>query len=82
MCKEQHQSQTQDFCGCGVAEALPFFKPAGLTVLIFLFLFFIPFICSSVIYAYVFCNYEGKLPYRSSAQMSCQEEVDDSFVAG
>jgi hypothetical protein len=58
-------------------KLLPFFKPAGLTACI---------ISASLFIAHLefpsnFCTYEGTMPYKSSAQISRQEEVGVSFVA-
>jgi hypothetical protein len=73
------QSRTGIFRDYGVAEAPPGFQ-AGWSDCMFFFSLFVH------LFAYLefpckFCTHEGTLPYRSSAQMSCREEVGVSFVA-
>jgi hypothetical protein len=55
--------------------------PAGLTVFMFFFLSFCSFRLLIWSFRLSFCTHEGIVPYRSSAQMSCREEVGVSFVA-
>jgi hypothetical protein len=73
------QSKTGFFRDCGVAEAPPGFQ-AGWSDCVYFFLFLF------VLFAYLefpcnFCTRKGMLPYRSSAQMPCREEVGILFAA-
>jgi hypothetical protein len=81
LCKEQHHSQEQDlFVFMVKLKLLRDLKPADLTVCIFSLSF-----CSFPLliwdFLLSFCTYESIVPYWSSAQMSCREEVGASFVA-
>jgi hypothetical protein len=75
------QSKTGFFCGYGVAEAYPSFQAGWSDCMYF---FSIISFCSFCLLIWVFrgsfCTHKGALPYRSSAQMSCREEVGVSFV--
>jgi hypothetical protein len=76
------QSKTGPLRGYSVAEAPPGFQ-AGWSGCMYFFSFisfcsFCLLIWNSLV---SFCTYEGAVPYRSSAQMSCREEVGFSFVA-
>jgi hypothetical protein len=75
-CKKQQHSQQ---AGYGEAEAPRFFNPASLTVCIFSLSLF--FLFAHLDFRVRFCIYEGTVPYRSSAQMSCREDAGVSFVA-
>jgi hypothetical protein len=80
LCKEQQHSQKQEFFVIMVyLKLLRVFKPAGLTVCIFSLSFSSS--CPLIwVFRVSFCTHEGTLPFRSCAQMSCQEEVGVSFV--
>jgi hypothetical protein len=73
------QTKQEIFVVMVLLKLLRFFKPAGLTEYIFLFL------CSFHLliwnYRVSFYTYEGAVSSRSSAQVSCREEVGVSFVA-
>jgi hypothetical protein len=80
LCKEQQQSQKQEFFVILVQlKLLRGFKPVGLTVCTFSLS-----LCSSCplirVFRVSFCTYDGTLPFRSCAEMSCREEVGVSFV--
>jgi hypothetical protein len=63
-----------------VAEALPGFQ-AGWSDCMYFFLSFCSFFLLIWSFRVSFCTHEDILPYRSSAQMSCREEVGVSFAA-
>jgi hypothetical protein len=82
LCKEQQHSQKQElFVVMVQLKLLRVFKPAGLTVCIFS-LSVCPFCLLICVFRGSFCTHEGTLPYRSSAQMSCQEETGVFFELG
>jgi hypothetical protein len=73
------QSKTGIFRDYGVAEAPPGFQ-AGWSDCMYLSLSFCSFCLLIFSFRVSFCTHEGKLPYRSAAQMSCREEFGVSFV--
>jgi hypothetical protein len=65
------------FCGYNATEAASVFQVGWSNCLYFSF--FVFFNCSFG-FLTIF-TYEGTVPYRSSAQMSCREQIGVSFVA-
>jgi hypothetical protein len=78
--KNTAQSKTGIFRDYGLAEAPPGFQ-AGWSDCVYFFLFLCSFHLLIWNFRVSFCTYEGTVPHRSSAQMSCRGEVGVSFVA-
>jgi hypothetical protein len=74
-------SRNKNFHVYGVAEASPFFLNTSWSYSMYFFSSFVRFICPFGISEEFSCTDEGAVSHRSSAQMSCREEVGDSFVA-
>jgi hypothetical protein len=77
--KSSSTVKDRNFRDYGAAEAHPGFKPAGLTVFIFLFLYSFHLLIWN--FRVSCCSYEGTAPYRSSAQITFREKAGVSFVA-
>jgi hypothetical protein len=73
------QSKTGISFDYGVTEAPPGFK-AGWSDCMYFSLSFCSFCPLIWVFRVSFCTHEGTLPFRSSAQMSCREEVGVSIV--
>jgi hypothetical protein len=79
-CAKSTSTVKTEYChGCGVAEAPPFFQAGWSGFLYFTLSLFVSF--GNLGFMYVFCSYEATVSYRSSAEMSCREEVGVSLVA-
>jgi hypothetical protein len=80
LCKVQQYSKKQElFVVMVQLKLFRVFKPAGLTVCIFSLSLFLSF--ANLEFLVTFCTYEGKVPYRSSPQISYRWEVGICFVA-
>jgi hypothetical protein len=75
----QSKSKKGIFRDYGVAKAPPGFQ-AGWSDCIHFFSLFLFILFAHLGFRVSFCTHEGTLPYRTSAQMSCREEVGVSFV--